>query len=148
MRQTSSLLPVALLAATVAACDDDPAGLSRSDVAGNYHAVELMVYMDELAWEDDLLARGASIDVTLHDDGTTSGQLVMPSESEEGVDATYDLAGTWQIDGDEVVFDHEGDTVLESATLTWADDGIIEGRTFTFPSRFFVRLSRGDPVAP
>ena len=73
----------------------------------------------------DWLARGASVSLSLRQDGTTAGRLFVPGEGEDGSDFDADLAGTWSISGNVVRFAHMADTfvrdtdfLFESGTLT------------------------------
>lgn len=102
--------------------DDGP---SRADVAGSYEATTLTV--TEGGATTDALAEGASIDLTLDGDGTTSGSFVVPgSMSESGEEEVHDLEGSWALEGRSVTLDHEADTFLRDMTLE-VGDGRLEG---------------------
>ncbi|HEX2167359.1 MAG TPA: hypothetical protein VHG09_09040, partial [Longimicrobiales bacterium] len=71
--------------------------------------------------EVDFLAAGATLDITLNSDGTTTGTFFVPDGDEEGGDVLDDLTGTWTLDDNEVEFDHTADTFITDVTWTYAN---------------------------
>jgi hypothetical protein len=65
----------------------------------------------------DHLADGATINITLNADGTTTGRLFVPEGSPGGVDWDEDLAGTWAFWGRWVTFDHPARTFLRDMSF-------------------------------
>ncbi|HEY7614876.1 MAG TPA: hypothetical protein VH764_17890 [Gemmatimonadales bacterium] len=100
------------VAAALAGCgDDDDGGFNPTmdEVAGSYSATTLT--LDTGAGPTDLLAFGASVDVTLDADGSTSGRLFVPGGAPDG-DLDEDLQGTWSLSGTTVTFTPSAATVL------------------------------------
>ena len=100
----------------VGACDD-PEG---PDPVGAHYTASTFVNKSDV--EDvDLLALGAMLDITLWEDGTTTGTLFVPDGDEGGNDFEASMAGTWRRNGNQVEFDQEADTFVRD--LVWTDDG-------------------------
>ncbi len=104
---------------------DDP---TMSDVAGSYEATTLTV--EEGGVTTDFLLAGASFEITLALDGTTSGRLFAPGGGEGGGDFDADLAGTWALNGTTVTFDHDADTFVRDMDFEYANDRLTGQETF------------------
>ncbi len=78
------LLPVLIDIATNACGDDSGTGPSMQSVTGSYTASSFTV--TQLGSTTDVLALGASIDVTLNRNGTTTGTFFLPGGEEDGSD--------------------------------------------------------------
>lgn len=114
-------LVAALATAAAAACG--ASAQSASDAAGTYVATTLTT--EDGGRTVDRLAGGASIVLTLHADGSTTGRFLVPGGDEDGGDFDADLAGTWALAGDRVTLAHGGDTALRDLELT------LSGRRLT-----------------
>ncbi len=126
---TGSLLRIILAAgllATTSGCDEDDDPLGPEDVAGSYTATTFT------AATTDVLAAGGSIAVTLHANGTTTGQLFVPASVTGGAALTVDLAGTFALIGNRVRFD------LNTASFVENVDFDIVGTTLRGNGTFGV----------
>jgi hypothetical protein len=89
----------------------------------------------------DLLAGGASIELTLLSQGTTEVRLFVPGGAEEGGDLDLSLEGTWTLQGARVTLQHEADTFLRDLVLT-ASDSRLEGEFAQGDDVVHVRLEK------
>jgi hypothetical protein len=120
------------LALGLAACGDDDDGFSPTvdDVAGGYTASVFTLTSGDS--ELDLLAIGATVTATLNADGTTTGQLQVPT-GVGGPDAIEeDLAGTWSLSGTTVTFSPAASSLLTDVDFavgpgTLTGEGIYQG---------------------
>lgn len=117
---------VVALAAVLGACGDygvGPEAITREDITRSFSAVTLTTTTDGTT--TDQLAAGATLSITLHEDGTTAGQLFVPGGAEDGGDFDADLAGTFSFDDstDRVTFDHDADTFMRDMTFAAARSG-------------------------
>jgi hypothetical protein len=114
---------------------------TEESVAGTYQAGTFTV--TSAVGTTDLLAAGASVDVTLAADGTASGRLFVPGAGEDGADLDEDLTGTWTLSGDTVMF-------VQTAATFIRDADFIAGRnTLTGEGTFgsltvFLQLIKTD----
>ena len=115
--------------ALLLACGGDSSGNgpSRAAFAGTYHASATAYHASVFTITDggvttDLLAEGGVLDLTLTEDGRTSGRLFVPGGDEDGSDFDRDLTGTWTLAGDTVRFEHEADTFLRDVPFTLSGD--------------------------
>jgi hypothetical protein len=118
------------LALAVAGCgdDDDPFSPTVENVAGSYTASTFTAESD-LVGTLDLLAMGATVSVTLNEDGTTTGRLFVPEGGEEGGDLDVDLAGTWSLTGDTVTFSQTGDSFIRDVDFVASENRLTgEGK--------------------
>ncbi len=108
------------LSLALAACggDDDGFSPSMSNVSGTYHATTFT------AGPTNLLALGATVDVTLASNGTTTGHLTVPGNVDE------DLAGTWTLSGNTVTFSQTAGTLIQDATFTAEENRLTGNGTF------------------
>lgn len=93
-----------------------------SDGMGGLSLVTTGVNGDTIDW----LASGASIELALDLDGTTSGRMFVPNGDEDGGDFDADLVGTWSIQGSVVRLEHDADTFLRDIHLDY-EDGVLRG---------------------
>lgn len=128
--------PLAFSLALLAACSD---ALTVESVAGSYEATTFTVR--EGSTTEDLLAAGASINLTLTAAGTTSGRLFVPGGAEDGSDFDADLTGAWALSGKQVTFDHAADTFIRDMPFT-ADDGRLSGEATFSGATLRVVLER------
>jgi hypothetical protein len=115
VRRTALALSLAL-----AACGGDDGGFSPSmtNVSGTYHATTFT------AGPTNLLALGATVDVTLASNGTTTGHLTVPGSVDE------DLAGTWTLSGSTVTFNQTAGTLIQDATFTAEENRLTGNGSF------------------
>jgi hypothetical protein len=124
-----ALLAALTLSVAFVGCGDDPFEPTVENVAGSYEATTLTLTTAE--GTVDLLDAGASAEVTLETDGTTSGRLFVPEGGEGGEDLDEDLEGTWELDGDIVTFDQTADTFIRDAEFTAEENRLSGEETFT-----------------
>jgi hypothetical protein len=119
-----------LLLLTLAACSDSTS--PQESVPGSYVATRLVV--TDAGTATDALAAGATLQLTLDEDGTVSGSIHVPASlADDETEQDNDLVGTWALNeaGTEVdieftnqedfVFEDEPWTVAESAlTFSWS----------------------------
>jgi hypothetical protein len=125
--------PAVLAVLLVLGCDDstgsgDGDGPTMSDVAGSYEATTLMV--EEGGVTTNFLLAGASFEITLALDGTTTGRLFVPGGDEGGGDFDADLEGTWALNGSTVTFDHDADTFVRDMDFEYANGRLTGQETF------------------
>ena len=134
------LLVAASLGAAVlsSACADDP-NVPPAGVPGVYHATKFA--LSSGGQTVNLLALGASLAVTLADDHTTTGRLLVPAALAGGTAVDESLAGSWRQSSDTVYFAGPADTfirdvpfLIRGATLT--------GEQSTSDGRLQVTLSK------
>ena len=111
----------ALLASAACGGDDTPFSPTVQNVSGAYTASVFSLTSPTGTGDSttvDLLALGASVDITFEPNGTTSGRLFVPGAGENGSDLDVDLAGTWTLTGNVVTFNQTGDTFIRDADFT------------------------------
>lgn len=150
IRLTASIV---LLAAALgfAACGSDAAGpdarqAAMQQVAGSYAAAEsygALSFTTTASGETiDWLAAGASIEVVLGADGTTTGRLYVPGIEEDGGDWEADLMGSWTLDDGTVHFVHEADTFVRDMPFRVKGGGLEGTATFGGETEVRVVLAR------
>lgn len=119
------------LALATVACgdDDDPFSPTMENVAGSYTASTFTAQSD-LFGNVDLLATGATVSVTLDEDGTTTGRLFVPDAGDDGGDVDVDLAGTWTLTGDTVTFSQTGDSFIRDVDFVASENRLTGEGTF------------------
>lgn len=115
-RSSRQLLSGFLLLALSCGGDDDPFSPTVQDVAGSYQASSLTGTQSGITV--NLLSLGASVEMVLNEDGTTTGRVFAPGLDEGGQDLDIDLAGTWTLQGETVTFSHPGDTFIRDVPFT------------------------------
>jgi hypothetical protein len=140
LRLSSAVLAVLL----TVGCNDgtgpgDGDAPTMSDVAGSYQATTLTV--EEGGVTTDFLSVGASLEITLSDNGTTAGRLFVPGGDEGGGDLDVDLAGTWALDGTTVTFNQDADTFVRDMDFEYANGQLTGEETF-FDATVSVVLAR------
>jgi len=120
-RRTGLISSVLVVVTALAACGDDGVGpdeITREDVTRGFSAVTFRTTTDGTT--TDQLAQGATLNIALHEDGTTTGGLFVPGGAEGGGDLNADLAGTFSFSDvtDQVTFDHAADTFVRDMTFT------------------------------
>lgn len=125
MRSSRTLLPALVttlvLAPALVGCEAgvlEPEPVERADLVGSYQATTFTSTVDDQT--TDHLDAGATLTLTLGDDGTTTGRLFVPGGAEDGGDLDAPLDGTWSFDADEdqVTFDHPADTFVRDMTFS------------------------------
>jgi hypothetical protein len=119
----SAALAIALLLASCG--EDDGFSPTVENVAGSYSASAFTV--TDSSGIVDLLASGASVQITLVTDGATTGRLLLPG-GDTGGDHDEDLSGTWALSGDNVTISPRGPSVLRFAQFTAAPDRLTGER--------------------
>lgn len=99
-----------------------------SSVAGAYEAVEFTI--TTAGDVVDQLAGGARFEITLAENGTTSGTLFVPEGGEGGGDFQADLSGSWALEGDTVTFDQTADTFVRDMPFRYQDGRLVGDQTF------------------
>jgi hypothetical protein len=123
-RVRSAFGSIAVIVLTLSACGDDPMSpITRADITGDYAASTFTVRSGGTTI--DLLALGATLNITLRDDGTTTGRLFVPGGDEDGSDLDANLDGTFLFDDrtDEVTFRQDADTFVRDVTFTASRTG-------------------------
>jgi len=117
----TSIVPrIACVALVVlAACDGEtgPGGVAGppGDAAGAYAATSFT--LTQGGPEEDLLAQGSAITLTLLTGGTTTGHMFVPAALTGEADFDEDLDGTWTQANDVVRLEHSADTFLRDIDL-------------------------------
>jgi hypothetical protein len=119
----SAVLSIAL---SLASCGDgDGVGPTVENVSGSYSASSFTVTSS--SGLVDLLASGASVQVTLTSDGASAGRLLLPGAGLDG-DHDEDLAGSWTLTGDKVTISPRGASVFRFAQFSVAPDQLTGER--------------------
>jgi hypothetical protein len=127
LRRLSAGLTLALV---LASCGDDNSfSPTVENVAGSYSASSFT--LSTTAGTVDLLALGATVEVTLASDGTTTGRLFVPGGAEGGGDLDEDLTGTWTLAGSTVTFNQTADTFIRDAQFTASRNRLTGEGTFS-----------------
>jgi hypothetical protein len=122
----SAALAIAIFLASCG--DDDSFSPAPDDVSGSYSASSFTV--TDSSETVDLLATGASVQITLASDGATTGRLLLPGGDPNG-DHDEDLAGTWTLSGDKVTISPRGPSVLRFTEFTVAPDQLTGERVLS-----------------
>jgi hypothetical protein len=117
------------MALVLSSCgDDDAFSPTIPNVSGSYSASTFTVTSP--SGLVDLLATGASVQVTLASDGSTTGRLLLPGGDTAG-DHDEDLAGSWTLSGDTVTISPRGPSVLRFTQFTAAADRLTGERVLS-----------------
>ncbi len=138
------LLTAAATLCVANACSDDPNGPPRNtaNVTGQYHATTFNLSSGQITIS--LLTLGASLDITLAPDQTTSGRLVVPAAAAGGEAIDEDLAGTWRQSNDTVYFSQTADTFIRDVPFVVQGSTLVGSET-SAGDRVDVTLSHYGP---
>jgi hypothetical protein len=126
LRRPAVAVAVAFLLASCGG--DDSFSPTVDNVSGSYSASSFTVTTP--AGAVDLLALGASVEVTLAPNGTSTGRLFVPGAAEGGGDLDQDLTGTWTLSGSTVTFNQTADTFIRDAQFTAGRNQLTGEGTF------------------
>lgn len=104
------------------ACADDP-NVPSPGVPGAYHATTFA--LSSGGQSVNLLALGATLSMTLAEDHTTTGRLLVPAALAGGTAVDESLAGSWRQSNDTVYFSESADTFVRDVPF------LIRGTTLT-----------------
>jgi hypothetical protein len=123
-------LCVAVLTTLLAAAGcENSSGPSMDGVAGNYAAVTFASTTGGVTTNH--LAQGASIQLSLLANGTTTGQMLVPGGDENGGDLVANLAGSWTLSGNTVNLDQAADTFLRDMPFGVVGTTMVGDATFS-----------------
>lgn len=128
------------LATLIAGCGDPVLG--PADIAGQYQAKSFVIVVNGTT--TDILSRGATVDLRLNADGTTSGRVTIPIVP--GVQVTAvddDLTGTYTINNEVVRL--TGNSYLDGLAFTADPPELRAFISFSDPNRvgtFNLTLTR------
>lgn len=114
---------------------------TEESVAGSYRAGAFTVNSGLGA--TDLLAAGATVDVALDPEGTTSGRLFIPGGAGDGSDVDVDLTGTWTLSGTTVTFVQDADTFIRDLDFA-AGRNTLTGEDTLGGAAVFLQLVKTD----
>ena len=112
-------------AAALVACSGEPFEATTETVAGDY-SLGWLTTTDTSGATTDWLAAGATLDISLTVNGTTTGHLFIPGGAAGGGDFDADLTGTWSLVHNAVFFNQPADTFMRDMTF-FAHRGRLEG---------------------
>jgi hypothetical protein len=115
-RPALKLVPILVFLTLSCGGDDPPFTPTPESVAGSYHATRLTGTQSGITV--NLLSLGASVEMVLNEDGTTTGRVFAPGLEQGGQDLDIDLAGTWTLQGETVTFSHSGETFIRDVPFT------------------------------
>jgi hypothetical protein len=121
----------ALVLASVAALScggDDLNTPSRDAVVGTYRATTFTVTQSGIT--ANLLNVGATLSLTLADDGSATGQLFGPLLGPGGTDINENLNGTWTLNGQSVQLRLPGATFISDMTFQVDDNRLVGDESF------------------
>jgi len=116
------------VAAGAIACDatTEP---SMSEVAGAYTATSFTLTEGSATPVNELSA-GATADIVLAPNGTTTGELFIPGGNDDGSDFTASLAGSWTLSDNTVHFSQTADTFIRDMAFTVDGNTLVGDETF------------------
>jgi hypothetical protein len=120
----------ALLLASFAllSCGDDLNTPSREAVVGTYRATTFTATQSGIT--ANLLNLGATLSLTLADNGSATGHLFGPRLGLNGSDVDEDLNGTWTLSGRSVRLSIPGATFLSDMTFQVEDNRLVGDQSF------------------
>ena len=139
MRQIPRLLAVGAVVATAVACSDSFQP-SVSNVSGIYQAQSFTT--TDNAGTHDWIVAGASLELLLTPQGTSSGQLVVPDTTASGGFLIALLIGSWTLTGDIIKFDQAVDTFVRDLAWIATKDRLTADQTLGTGTRIKVVLTR------
>jgi len=117
---------LAVAAATaLLGCSGEPFEATADTVAGDY-SLGWLSTTDTSGAVTDWLAAGATLDISLAANGTTTGHLFIPGGATGGGDVDADLTGTWTLVHNAVFFNQTADTFMRDMTF-FAHRGRLQG---------------------
>ena len=138
MRTVTRLMLVATL--ITGGCNDVTfGGLSEDDLAGRYEASAILII--EGGTSTNIVEQGATIDILLNANGSTTGTMFIPGGNDDGSNLTASLAGSWDYNGSMVTFSHSADTFLRDMDFTPLSNRLVGDATFS-GTRIIVTLVR------
>ncbi len=108
------LAPIAMIAAA-AGCGSDSTGPQSSGFAGSYTAFQWVTTGG--SGQTNQLIAGSTLQITLDDNGSTSGHMHVAASSGNPV-ADFDMAGTWTQSGNNINFAQTADTFVRNMVFT------------------------------
>jgi hypothetical protein len=136
MNSSALRLFLAILPLAASCGGDDPFSPTVENVAGSYEATSLTGTQSGVTV--NLLSLGASVEMVLNVNGTTTGRVFAPGLDQGGQDLDVDLAGTWTLQGETVTFSQAGDTFIRDVPFTVGRNRLQGEDTF---SGVLVRLT-------
>lgn len=103
-------------------------GPTVEEVSGAYEATTFTTQEGSIV--TDQLLRGSSLALNLSSSLTTTGRLFVPRGAEDGSDFTADLAGSWQLRSDTVLFLHPADTFIRDMVFVFAEQRLSGQESF------------------
>jgi hypothetical protein len=116
------------LSVALAGCGGDSFSPTVETIAGAYTASTFTVTGSD--GTTDQLASGATVSVTLAEDGSTTGHVFVPGGAEDGGNFEADLAGTWSLAGTTVTFSQTADTFIRDIQFTASKNRLTGEGTF------------------
>ncbi|HEY9014664.1 MAG TPA: hypothetical protein VIM84_06350 [Gemmatimonadales bacterium] len=140
MNSVKSVLRVVGALALISCGDDELSSPSRAAVVGTYEATSFTVTQSDIT--ADLLNLGATLSLTLAEDGTATGHLFAPHLGPGGSDLNEDLTGTWTLSGETVTLSlPQATTFLQDATFRFDSNRLIGDETVN-ETRVQLELTR------
>lgn len=139
IRNRSISLTLLLGTALLAGCGESPSGIETPEeamarLAGDYTATGGFGAITFTTTADgetiDWLDHGASLEIRLTENGTTSGRAFVPGADEDGGDWEADLTGTWEVRSDTIYFDHSADTFIRDMPFEVYGQTLVGDRLF------------------
>ena len=118
---------VAVTSVAAAGCGDTVGPGSR-ELVGQYSADVLL--LDYTTFQEDLIQEGAYLDIELHSNGETTGELFVPNGAENGGDLYERMDGTWRRNGDVVTFSQNADTFVRDMDFFVQGDQLVGDEFF------------------
>jgi len=113
----------ALLLILGSACNDSSG--PNAAVVGRYEATVF-----EIEPGGDILAAGGSLELELFNDSTTTGQLHVPAEFNDGEAFNADLTGRYEVTGDTLHFTHGADTFVRDVPWQILSGSLVASAEF------------------
>ena len=135
---TRAVLPALLIATILAGCGDSTT--PNEEVAGAY-AATTFIYTSTGQAPQDVLAAGGSLAITLGEDASTTGTLLVPDAITGSGNLIESMEGIFVRSGATLTFDQPADTFVRN--VTWAiGNGTLTGTYANADGSVQVVLSR------
>ena len=135
------LIPSLVAVAAVVACRDaNPFVPTIDNMAGDYTAHAIVT--TDRSGTVDWIAAGATLTMSLAQNGTTSGHLFVPGGGAAGADVNEDMAGTWLFIGGTVSFGQTADSFVRNMDFVPTPNRLSSDHTFSDGTRFRVVLTK------